>query len=376
MNKIREERRRPERVALVLSGGVGLGAYQAGAYAGLHEGGPRPDWLAGSSIGAVNAAIIAGAPPESRVERLQRFWDAASLEPVPQPGLLGSAWMQGPLRHAANWMSVLQARMLGSPGLFQPRLPGLSSGEAPSAYDLAPMRALLASLVDFGRLNGGEVRVSVVATDIETGEAVAFDTARGDCIELDHLLATCGFLPEFALLEMNGRLLGDGGLVANAPLDTVLRDRDQPGADLLCFVLDLYTRSGGRPRTLEIGAARRAGLLFANQTWRSLEAFRHEERFRSVLRGLAERLPEGARSDPELAWALADSERSIDLLYLSYQAPAHEAGPDKPFDFSRASLQDRWQAGLLDMREALRIRSATSAALAREPGFRLQVVRR
>ena len=373
---MQQKRHRREKVALVLAGGVGLGAYQAGAYAGLHEGELRPDWLAGSSIGAVNAAIIAGSPAESRVERLRRFWDAAIVASVPQPTLLWGPLTHGPLRHAANWISVLQTRLFGSPGLFRPRVQGLGSGDAPSVYDLAPMRDLLTNLVDFERLNDGAMRVSVVMADIETGEAVVFDTLRGDRIEPDHLLATCGFIPEFAPFDIGGRLLGDGGLVANAPLDMVLRDPHEAPADILCFVVDLYTRSGGRPRTLQMGAARRADLLFANQTWRSLEAHQHEDRLRRSLRRLAERLPPGVRSDPAVASVLADGERAIDLLYLSYQAPPEEAGPEKPFDFSRATLADRWEAGLLDMREALRIRAAGHAASGGEPGLTLQVVRR
>lgn len=61
-------------VALVLQGGGALGAYQAGVYEGLHEAGIRPDWLAGISIGALNAAVIAGSPEPQRVGRLREFW--------------------------------------------------------------------------------------------------------------------------------------------------------------------------------------------------------------------------------------------------------------------------------------------------------------
>src|SRR5918993_3657279 len=144
---------RDGRVAMVLSGGVALGAYQAGAYAALHQEGLRPDWLAGSSIGAVNAAIIAGNPPERRIERLREFWDGAAIEPVaPGSPLWADPPSEGPWRHAYNWMSTLQSRIIGRPGLFRPRLLPGGAGEAyPSLYDLAPMRARLEALVDFHR---------------------------------------------------------------------------------------------------------------------------------------------------------------------------------------------------------------------------------
>jgi len=225
-----------------------------------------------------------------------------------------------------------------------------------SLYDLAPLRATLERLIDFDRLNdGGSPRVSIVTTDIETGEAVVFDTGRGDRIGPDHLVATCGFLPDFAPVEIEGRLLGDGGLSANAPMETVLLD-PKAGDDLLCFVVDMFSPEGRRPATLEEAAARRWDLMFGNQSRQTLRSLEAEFRLRSGLARLAHRLGPKARQDPDIAPVLADaSERTATLLYLSYRAPRHEAGPEKPFDFSRATLADRWESGFLDMTEAVRL---------------------
>jgi predicted acylesterase/phospholipase RssA len=85
------------------------------------------------------------------------------------------------------------------------------------------MRERLRNLIDFDRLNSGRTRVSIVATDIESGEPVVFDSSKSR-IEIDHLMASCGFLPEFAPLELDGRLLGDGGLSLNAPFDQILEN--------------------------------------------------------------------------------------------------------------------------------------------------------
>jgi NTE family protein len=343
-------------VSLILSGGIALGAYQAGAYAALHKHGKlRPDRLAGSSIGAVNAAVIAGNPPDERVERLQVFWDAVTTEPGPLETTWMQPWAGGPFRHAHSWMSVLQTRIFGRPGVFQPRVPELMLKSVTSLYDLTPLRAKFETFIDFDRLNGGEVRFTVITTDIETGQQVVFDTHHGDRIGPDHLLATCGFLPDFPPVEIDGRLLGDGGLAANAPMETVLLE-DGENSDLLCFVIDLFSPEGGRPATLEEAAARRWDLMFGNQSRERLESLEREHRLRWDLGRLAAQLGPSLRNDPKIAPILAEAtQRSVTLFHLSYRAAPHEAGPEKPFDFSRATLADRWEAGSLDMEEAIRL---------------------
>jgi NTE family protein len=182
------------RIALVLSGGVALGAYQAGAYAALAEQGLTPQRLAGSSVGAVNAALIAGNPSARRVARLKEYWDGL----VADPGAGVADWfagaVPGSLRHAYRWMSVLQTRLFGRPGAFRPRGAGLNLNQT-SLYDMTPMKARLETLIDFDRLNDGSIRLTVMTTDIETGQKVVFDTHDGDRIGPEHLLATCGFLP-------------------------------------------------------------------------------------------------------------------------------------------------------------------------------------
>ncbi len=352
-----------ERVALVLSGGIGLGAYQSGAYAELHEaGGLRPDWIAGSSTGAANAALIAGGPPETSVERLRRFWDAVG-KPSPFPFL--PSVNEGPWRHALNWMSVMQTRMFGSSRYFRPLLPfERAASLVPSLYDLTPTRELLQELVDFDQLNDGPMQISIVTTDVLSGEEVIFDTGRGARINVEHILASSGFLPDFAPVEIEGRLLGDGGFSANAPLGAILFD-EAAREDVVCFVVDLFSRDGGPPRSIEAGLARRVDLMFSSQTEQSLGAFKREAHLRAMINRLGVCLPPDSREDPEVVAALGEGRamRAI-VLHLSYRAPDDEAGFEKPFDVSRASVSDRWRAGARDMADALR----TLASLPREGG--------
>jgi NTE family protein len=356
------------RVALVLAGGVGLGAYQAGAYAVLHERKPLlPDWLAGSSAGAVNSALIAGNAPDDRVERLRSFWrGGATISSMLEPHL------SEPWRHVHNWMNVAQARIFGADGYFRPHVGANPLELFASLYDLSPMRTRIEYLVDFDRLNGGPVRVSVATTDIESGEVVVFDTAKGDRIGVDHLLASCGFLPEFAPVQIDGRILGDGGLSVNAPLEIVLTSSDADGdteEELICFVIDLFARDGEPPVDLETALARKNDLLFGNQTFQRLKAFGRERELREQIDRLLTLMSEKQRTQAMSSMPLLRRGRATSILYLSYRAPPEEAGPEKSFDLSPATLMSRWEAGALDMEEAL-------AVLAQPRKSPLSVIRR
>jgi NTE family protein len=353
----------PMRRALVLSGGVALGAFEAGAYAALEEAGaPLPDWFVGASIGAVNAAIIAGNPPGRRAERLRRFWESVARDPTPATSfLLGPPPAAGAWREAYNEAAALRALLLGQPGLFRPRLAvGEGIGAAPALYDLEPLRERLPGLLDFDRLNGGGTRLSVVATDVTNGERVVFDTASGGGARVgpEHIAASCALLPLFAPVEIGGRLLGDGGMASNTPVDLVLDEPGPAGGDVLCFVVELFALRGARPGTLGASAARATDLAFGGQTRRILEGREREHRLRAAVGRLADRLPPGLRDDPEVASILAEAEaggaRSATVLCLGYRAAPDEAGLGKVFDFSPATLSDRWEAGARAMREALR----------------------
>jgi NTE family protein len=244
------------------------------------------------------------------------------------PHIRGYTW-----DHAQNWANAIRTRLVGSAGQFHPRvsLPWQSFG---SLYDLQPLRSRLEGLIDFGRLNSGETRVTVATTDIESGELVLFDTAKGDRIGIDHLMASCGFLPEFAPVEIDGRMLGDGGLAANAPIEALWQDDSKD--DLTCFVLDLYARDGNRPAGLESALARKNDLIFSNQTWQRLAAFGREQELRIQLAG----------GDKQ-------NRRSVVMLYLSYRPLPEEAGPERGFDYSGRMLERRWEAGALDMDAAI-----------------------
>ena len=189
----------PGTVAIVFSGGLGLAAYHAGVFEAFAAQLLPLHWVSGSSASAVTAALIAGNAEGDRIDQLRAFW---RCPPVDRREAL-------PWRHLYGWTAAIETRIAGSAGFFRPRSPSLDPFCFRSFYDLAPMRERSSGLVGFGRLNGGAPRICIAATDIESGQPVIFDSLRTK-LEMDHLLASCGFLPEFAPVEIGGRLLGDG----------------------------------------------------------------------------------------------------------------------------------------------------------------------
>jgi NTE family protein len=330
------------RVALALSGGIGLGAFEAGAWAGLDGAGVRPDWLLGASIGAVNAVLIAGGPPEGATARLRRFWNGLAFDPMPGAGFwLGPTPASGPLRRAAGDAAISQAMLFGRPGLFRPN--PQPAELAPALYDLAPLRRTLAEQVDFDALHApGAPRVTIAATDLLAGEGVRFDTHRGDRIGVEEVVASCALAPLFAPVELGGRLLGDGGLTANLPLAPAL---SEPGAEeVLCIAVELFGRQGSRPRSITAAAARAADIAFGSRTRDAIAAEARAHGLRAALR----RLAGGGATPPE-----ADGPRRVTVLLLGQRVEPDGAGVLKPFDFSRAAVAARWAAGEAAMQVAM-----------------------
>ncbi|MGQ9368277.1 patatin-like phospholipase family protein [Azospirillum sp. ST 5-10] len=339
-----------EKTILVLSGGNALGAYQAGAYEALSSAGVEPHRIVAASAGAVNAAIIAGNPPERRVENLRRFWDEAARHDPP--------WAMGASVWGDDRARVFHSILFGSPTIFRPRLPGALSmlpgmpGDA-SLYDLTPLRATLERVIDFGRLNAGDPHLTVVAVDLMTGEEVRFDTREAP-IGADHLVASSSFPPFFPPVGIGGRLLCDGGMGANLPIAAALEDRSEE--DRLCIAIDLFCRRGERPRTVGQATDRQLELLLTAQTWAAVDALRRTHALRRHLRTLAERLPAARRADAEVVAAMADAATGADggitLLLLSHRPVAHDVEM-RAFDFSRPVLAERWHAGRAEMAHSL-----------------------
>jgi NTE family protein len=328
---------------LVLQGGGALGSYQAGVYEALDCCGQHPDWVAGISIGAINAALIAGNPPERRVERLREFWLQVSSGLLPAPVLDG-----GPPRTAFNEASAALVATFGVAGFFAPRVPGplfypAGRPEALSLYDTAPLKATLERLVDFDRINAGETRFSVGAVNIRTGNFTYFDNSR-QRIGPEHVMASGALPPGFPPVEIDGEPYWDGGLVSNTPLEYVLEEQGRD--DLLVFQVDLFSTRGPLPRTLWEAAEREKDIRFSSRTRLNTDANLKIRRAKAALRGLIDALPADliSQSHADLLAELAH-EAAVTVIQLVYRQKPYEGGT-RDYEFSRQSMLDHWAAGV------------------------------
>lgn len=335
------------RTILVLQGGGALGSYQAGVFEGLAEAALQPDWIAGVSIGAINAAIIAGNPPDQRLARLQEFWrritaPTAFIPPLPLPG-----WQK-----LSQGVGAMNAVMFGQPGFFHPRPPAhwLGSDQPVSYYDTSALRRTLEELVDFDRIAAGETRLSVGAVKVETGQMVYFDSAR-QRITADHVLASGALPPGFAAIEIDGHAYWDGGLVSNTPLQYVIDEN--PRTDSLVFQVDLFPLHGKPPANLDEVAERAMDIRYASRTLASNHATEGRHNVRRDIHRLLQKLPDDLKGTEVVARLerLACPAR-IDLVHMIYKPPTPQ-GAQKDFQFDRVTMDERWACGLMHARRSV-----------------------
>jgi NTE family protein len=333
-------------VALVLQGGGALGSYQAGVYEAIAGSEYPPDWVAGISIGAINAALIAGNRRERRVDRLREFWETITAPATLWPALPTGAAATD--RH----IGAMHALLLGQPGFFTPRPPfDWLSGRPPvSYYDTGPLRATLERLVDFDRINAREMRFSVGAVNVRTGNFAYFDNAE-ITIRPEHVMASGALPPGFPPVEIDGELYWDGGLVSNTPLQYVVEY--YPRRSRLTFQVDVFHASGPPPANLEDVNEREKDIRYSSRTRAATNNLHTVHNVRHAINELWEVLPEDLRALPVTKFLAGFScVTTMDIVQL-IDRPEHVQGPSKDYEFSRATMQARWARGLADAQATL-----------------------
>jgi NTE family protein len=346
------ERGTHDDVALVLQGGGALGAYQAGVFEALAAEHIAPSWVAGISIGAINGALIAGNAPGKRGERLREFWELLSSA-VPEPGWPLDAYSRGWL----NSLATTQASVLGVPGFFTPRLPPAllqptGTIGAISYYDTTPLKITLERLVDFDRLNRGDVRLAVGAVNVRTGNLSYFDTAR-QRLDARHIMASGALPPGLPPVEIDGEHYWDGGLASNTPLNYVVA---QPGAGhRTVFQVDLFPARGNFPDTMARVTEREKDIRYSSRTRLNTDRDVARRRVAAAAMRLMQKLPPPLREDPD-AQAVTELLRatcvSLDIVQLIYRAKRYE-NHAKDYEFSRLSMREHWTAGQADVLQTL-----------------------
>jgi NTE family protein len=366
-----------DQVVLVLQGGGALGAYQAGVFEALHDAGIEPDWVIGTSIGAINGAIIAGNRPEDRMTRLRAFWERVTWSGHPASNWLAAAcsacgvwqnawndawsstwtsWMPG----YEQWLRSLSIVSQGIPAFFAPRADawlGLQSPvgiEQAAFYHTDPLRETLGSLIDFDYLNrgesrapggGGPTRLTVGTVGVGSGQMRYF-TNRDAPLDVEHVMASAAFPPGFPSVRIDGDAYWDGGIYSNTPLEAVLDDR--PRRSSVIFTVQLWPAHGAEPASIREAMSRQRDIQYSSRAESHLERQRQIHRLRHVIRELGKHVPDAALETDAvkelLGWGCGTTMQVIEL-----DAPGF-GGDDlhKDIDFSADGIRRRWQAGHAD----------------------------
>ena len=345
-----------QRIVLVLQGGGALGAYQAGVYQALNEAGLRPDWVIGTSIGAINAALIAGNPPEKRVERMQAFWDrmqrgrAGGLFDTPIGGALASNPFFGPQ------MTNLLTMANGLGGFFKPNPLAFVSqttklgADAAGLYSTEPLRETLSELIDFDLINSGACRLTTGAANVRTAKMTYFDS-RDMPLDLRHVMASGALPPAFPPIRIGEDLFWDGGIVSNTPVEAVFDDEKR--ADSLVFVVHVWNPSGQDPESIADVISRQKDLQYASRAHSHVMRQEQIHNMRRMITELASMLPPNARSSPRVAEL--ESYGCLTQMHIVRLLAPQLPGEDsyKDIDFTPGGVKGRWAAGLQNTKAAL-----------------------
>jgi NTE family protein len=327
-------------VVLVLQGGGALGAYQAGVYQALHEAGIDPDWVIGTSIGAINASLIAGNAPENRLERLKEFWSRINS------GYWGDSFNLLPF--GGSVLANLTTMTLGVGNFFQPNPLAWASLHAPLGAESAryyftdALARTLTELIDFNRLNEGAPRVSLGAANVRNGEMHYFDSKRA-CVTLKHIMASGALPPAFPAIRIDGDLFWDGGILSNTPVEAVFDDH--PRRNSIVFAVHIWNPVGGEPDTIFKTLGRQKDLQYASRAKSHIVRQQQLHKLRHIISELSNRLPEEERQNnlvrEMMSYGCPTRMHVVRLLAQPCAGDDHS----KDIDFSARTIRARWQAG-------------------------------
>lgn len=351
--------RPPHLNVLVLQGGGALGAYHLGVCEELAAMDVAPDWVCGISIGAINAALIAGNKPRERLPALVAFWEKISSGLVPgfpiPDGPMRDMWSEG----AAVWIATT-----GVPGFFQPRFPPAKlqprgSLGAISYYDTEPLRQTLDELIDWDYLNDGPMRLSVGAVSVTTGRMHFFDSKGGPDhvrISADHVMSSGALPPGFPPVRIGDDWYWDGGIASNAPLQHVLDEGTE--FDKNIFQVDLFPAEGPFPENLLDAETRAQDIRYASRTRLNTNLEMALSPARLVVRRVLDSChPDlSGLSDEDIRTLRAFAcEQHIEIAQIIYRDKAY-SGKARGFEFSRPTMEAHRAAGRRDAAKALSVR--------------------
>ena len=332
---------------LVLQGGGALGAYQVGVYQALHEAGVEPDWVIGTSIGAINAGIIAGSKPAERMDRLREFWsrmENGHLFDRALPTEMASLWR--------NWTTIWG----GLPAFFSPNMAAFGSphshlgAEGAGYYSVDPLRRTLADLIDFEQVNDGPVRLTVGASRVTSSEMHYFDS-RDMPLAIEHIMASGALPPAFPAVRIDGELYWDGGILSNTPVEVVFDDN--PRRNSMVYAVHIWNPHGPEPQTIWEVMNRQKDVQYSSRSGSHIKRQRQLHRLRHVITELSALIPDDVRRNSDVAGLTAygcpTRMHVIRLLAPRLDCEDHS----KDIDFSPSGIRARWDAGYSDTMRTL-----------------------
>jgi NTE family protein len=333
---------------LVFQGGGALGAYQIGVYQALHEAGVEPDWVIGTSIGAINAALIAGNEPGDRLDKLREFWRRVEHGQI----------FDGPLANLFSPLRTMSAVMSGIPSFFKPNPLAFMGqkialgAEQAGYYSVEPLRDNLSELVNFDLINSGPTRLTVGAANVQTSEMHYFDSSKTP-LDIRHVLASGALPPAFPAVRIDGELYWDGGIVSNTPVEAVFDD--DPRSNAVVFSVHLWNPHGAEPQSIWEVTNRQKDVQYSSRAQSHIKRQRELHRLRHVIQQLALLVPEGAvtKEDMDLprlqSYGCETKMHVVRLLAPQLDNEDHT----KDVDFSPAGIRERWEAGYAHTSEVL-----------------------
>lgn len=337
-----------DKLVLVLQGGGALGAYQAGVYHALHDAGIEPDWIIGTSIGAINASLICGNPRARRLTALHEFWHRVSLKgtvPLGAPFPLFSQIL--------NYWSILHS---GLQSFFEPNPlafcgPHLDLGtDRAGYYSTEPLRRTLSDLVDFDLINRGAMRLTVGAAHVRTSQMRYFDSNTAE-LDVRHVMASGALPPAFPAVRIDGELYWDGGILSNTPVEIVFDE--YPRHSSLIFAVHMWNPVGPEPRTIWEVMHRHKDIQYSSRIASHITRQKQLHRMRRIIEELATHIPDSARESKRIqemiSWGCDTHMHVVRLLAPSLE---HE-DQTKDVDFSRAGIRARWRAGYENAKQAI-----------------------
>jgi NTE family protein len=328
----------PGQVVVVFQGGGALGAYQAGVYQALHEAGIEPDWIIGTSIGTINASLIAGNEAGNRLSALDEFWQRMADR---------SLWHAWPI-WAAQPLSYWKTLSYGIPGFFEPNPLAFCGVRVPLGadragyYSTAPLERTLLDLVDFRLINRCRPRLTVGAAHVRTSQMRYFD-GRDIEIGVKHIMASGALPPAFPAVRIDGELYWDGGILSNTPTEVVFDD--DPRQNSLIFAVHMWNPTGPEPETIWDVLHRQKDIQYSSRVANHIARQLQTHRLRHVIKELVGYLPEEVRNSAavrELAsYGCLTRMHVVRLLAPRVGSEDHT----KDVDFSPAGIRRRWEAG-------------------------------